>query len=56
MNCAVCGWESLLVKQWESNHYACALFRCEPCESDISVKTPIKNMRSWFKELPKEEE
>jgi hypothetical protein len=50
MNCAVCGWESLLVKQWESNHYACALFRCEPCESDISVKTPIKNMRSWFKE------
>jgi len=58
LNCAVCGWGANLVKQWESHGYACALFRCEPCESDISIKTPIEKMNSWFSEgnAPKEEE
>lgn len=58
MNCANCGWSVSLVKQWESHGFACAVFRCEDCESDITVKTPIANMRSWFPEgeAPKEEE
>ena len=58
MNCAVCGWDAKLVKQWESHNFACALYRCGDCESDISVKTPIAKMRSWFPEgeAPKEEE
>lgn len=58
MNCANCGWGVSLVKQWESHGFACALYRCGDCESDISVKTPIAKMRSWFPEgeAPNKEE
>jgi len=58
MECAVCSWKANLIKQWETHGFACALFRCEPCESDITVKTPKEKMKSWFAEgeAPVEEE
>lgn len=58
MDCAVCSWKANLIKQWETHGFACALFRCAPCESDITVKTPKEKMKSWFAEgeAPVEEE
>lgn len=47
MNCAVCGWPSDKVREWESAGFACALFRCITCECDMTVKTPVSKMRNW---------
>ena len=47
MDCPVCGWKVKLIRQWEANNFACGILRCDDCECDITLKTPIHKMRSW---------
>ena len=49
MRCPLCGWGSKLVKEWNSHGYACAIYRCNDCECDIALKSPIEKFtkKKW---------
>lgn len=49
MRCPLCGWGCQLVKEWNSHGYACAIYRCNDCECDIALKSPIEKFtkKTW---------
>ena len=53
MECAVCGWPIRNApKQWAKDGFAWAVFRCDECECEMTVKTPMSKMaHRWPKDL-----
>tara|TARA_R110002012_G_scaffold134072_1_gene287306 strand:- start:8420 stop:8584 length:165 start_codon:yes stop_codon:yes gene_type:complete len=47
MDCPACGWPMKVIRQWETNNLACGLLKCDDCECEVSVKTPVDKMKSW---------
>ena len=48
MDCPVCNWPLKHRLQWVTHGYACAIWRCESCESDITAKTPESKFRNFI--------